>query len=386
MAKTPIAGLPDLLAPGFRAVAAGLGRKARGPRRYPGTARDICEQVTRACWDSRRRVFVTSPTTYPQFWARDFGRAAPALLELGFDSEVGSTYRTALACYEEAGRFGLVVSPSGRVWDFPAYAPDGFALFLTGLAQLGDRALVRRHGAFLAREARRFFDLVVEPATGLVRTGRRFSEAQDYAVRSSSCYSNVMCHLTREALADLGLPNPLAPYDYPTAVRNAFLDGDRFFDDATRPEYPSGDAAILPFWSGLMGHDPQAAELFARVLARMDRDGLNRPYPSRYGAGASPGRKMILLDRVNPWQRDAVWTCLGLHLLETERRLAPARFVADLARFRELVERTRCFPEVLDPGTGDLFRSPCYMSDDSMLWAVNLWALLRHGEPPAASG
>jgi hypothetical protein len=298
---------------------------------------------------------------------------------------VGSTCRAALRRYEAAGRFGLIIAPSGRVWDFPAYAPDGFAFFLRALARLDDKAIVRRHEGLLRREAWRFFETVVDPGTGLVRAGVHFSEAQDFAVRSSSCYSNVMCHVAREALDALGLPNPLARYDTPRLVREAFFDGDRFFDDLTRPIHPSGDAAILPFWSGLMGTGAEAAGPFARVLARMDRDGLNSPWPSRYGTGTSGRRRMILLHRVNPWQADAVWTCLGLHLLETERGLAPERFEADLARYSALVERQRCFPEVIDSGTGELFRSRFYTSDDSMIWAANLWALLASRTRPAAA-
>ncbi len=50
---------------------------------------------------------------------------------------------------------------------------------------------------------------------------------------------------------------------------------------------------------------------------------------------------------------------------------------ADVARFRAIVERERCFPEVLDGDTGALFTSPVVLSEDSMLWAANLWHLLR---------
>jgi hypothetical protein len=42
-----------------------------------------------------------------------------------------------------------------------------------------------------------------------------------------------------------------------------------------------------------------------------------------------------------------------------------------------VVERERCFPEVLDGDTGGLFVSPVLVAEDSMLWAANLWHLLR---------
>jgi len=78
---------------------------------------------------------------------------------------------------------------------------------------------------------------------------------------------------------------------------------------------------------------------------------------------------MIPLDPLNPWQRDAVWTCLGLHLLETLERLQPERLPRELTRYVATVERLGCFPEVIDPTSLELFRSPFYLSEDSMLWA-----------------
>lgn len=128
---------------GFRLFATSLRRKIFGFTRYSGNAQEICEQIVRACFDHRRSYFRTSTTSYAEFWARDFGRCIPALLELGFEREVGDTYR--LACYECEGHFSLVLTPSGKPFDFPAYAPDGFAFFLYGLAKLDDPSLVKRY-------------------------------------------------------------------------------------------------------------------------------------------------------------------------------------------------------------------------------------------------
>lgn len=111
----------------------------------------------------------------------------------------------------------------------------------------------------------------------------------------------------------------------------------------------------------------------------MDEQGLNRPLPSRYGVAGSAGRQMHLLHRLNPWQGDTVWTCLGLHLLEVLRDFEHPRFPAELDRYRAMVERLGCFPEVLDARSAELFEGPFYMSEDSMLWAANLWSLLVPG-------
>ncbi len=366
-----------MAAEGWRLLRVGSRRKLRGPRRYEGTAVEICEQILRRCFDARKRYFMTSATSYCEFWARDFGRCVPALLALGFDREVVQTYRYALARYEHEGHFALVITPNGRLFDFPsAYAPDGFAFFLLGLARLGDRSLVSAYRPLLERETERFAALVLDARTGLVRRGVLFSEAQDNAIRDSSCYSNSVCHLAQQSLDALGLPNPMAGYDYRELLLEHFWEGDHFLDDLGRPPHPSGDAQILPFWSGALGADEDARARLDTVLAWMDRQGLNSPLPSRYGTGPHPARRMHPLHRINPWQAGTVWTCLGIHLLEVLRDFDHPRYPIELERYRALVEQERCFPEVLDGESGALFRGPLIMSEDSMLWASNLWHML----------
>jgi len=369
---------------GWRILRAGLRRKRAGPERYQGSAEAICEQIVRRNFDPRRRMFQTSLWSYPEFWARDFGRCVPPLLALGFEREVAETYRYALACYERAGAFALVITPDGKLFDFPAaYAPDGFAFFLWGLARLGERGLVGRHRAFLEGEAERFAALVTDPATGLVRRGVLFSEAQDNAIRDSSCYSNAACFLARESLQALGLRNPLARFDYP-ALLEGFWQGDHYVDDARRPPFASGDAQLLPLWCGALERSAARARLDT-VLAWMDRHRLNDPLPSRYGNGPAAGRRMHLVHRINPWQASAVWTCLGIHLLEVLRAHEHPRYLVELARYRSLVERERCFPEVLDGETGEMFVGPVLLAEDSMLWAANVWQMLREERPPQAA-
>jgi hypothetical protein len=364
-------------AKGWHMLRVGLGRKRAGPTRYEGSAEEICEQIVRRCFHPEQRYFMTSRWSYPEFWARDFGRCVPALLTLGFEREVAETYRYALERYERGGAFALVLTPRGKLFDFPAgYAPDGFAFFLLGLAHLGDRALVDRHRAFLEREAERFAALVVDPETGFVRRGVLFSEAQDNAIRDSSCYSNCACLLARQSLAALGLRNPLDRFDHAALVER-FWDGDHYADDLRGLPYPSGDAQIFPLWCGAVSAKGAARARLDVVLAWLDRQGLNAPLPGRYGTGPAPERRMHLVHWINPWQEGAVWTCLGLHLLEVLRDHRHPRWPVELARYRALVERERCFPEVLDGATGELFAGPVLLSEDSMLWAASFWQLLR---------
>ncbi len=371
---------------GVALLAASTRRRLLGVRRYDGSAEEICAQIVDHCFDRTRCYFRTSTLSYPEFWARDFGRVVPALLALGREREVAETYRYALARYARAGHFALVITRGGRLFDFPAYAPDGFALFLFGLAELGDRRLVERHRGWLVAETERFVALVIDPRTGLVRRGLCFSEAQDYALRDSSCYSNAHCYLLQVALTRLGLPNPLAEIDYPALLEARLWAGDHFVDDLRRPSYPSGDAQVAPFWVGACGRGAEARQRLERVRVWMDEQGLNDPLPCRYGVGGAAERRMAPLHRFDPWQRETVWTCLGLQWLEVLHAFAHPRLEHELAGYRRMVERLGCFPELLDAATGELYRGPIITAECTMLWAASLWRLLvdaARATPPA---
>jgi len=361
---------------GWRLLRTGLRRRFTGPSRYEGTAEEICEQIVRKCYCSEQGFFMTSPASYPEFWARDFGRCVPALLSLGFEKEVTRTFEYALRHYEAAGRFALVILPDGRLFDFPAYAPDGFALFMMGLASLSDRTLVHRHRAFLEAEIDRFASLVIDPHTGLVRRKLHYSEAQDYALRDSSCYSNSMCALLQRSLASLGLRNPLADADRAGLIERHFWRGDHYADDLAMPDHPSGDAQLMPFWTGVVRPDPAGRNRLELVLRWMDDRGLNSPFPSRYGVRTSDRRPMHPLHVFNPWQRDTVWTCLGLHLIEVLRDFSHPRFYKEVEAYRVMVERLACFPEVIHSRTANLHTGPLIRAEDSMLWAAGLWSIL----------
>ena len=366
---------------GARIISAGLRRKLTGHRTYPGSAKDICEAIVEGCFHPEKRYFQTSLTTYTDFWSRDFGRCVPALLKLGYREQVRSSYRYAFDCYEQKGKFSLVITPRGNLFDFPYYAPDGFAFFLSGLVHLDEPSLVRDHRSFLNREMARFVRKVIDKSTGLARANRYFSEAQDFSKRTSSCYTNAMCHLVAQCAMKLGLSNPLGRYDYKQLLRDHFWNGDHYYDDLMHWPYISGDACITPF---LVDAVDDAEARFAKVLRRMDLARLTKPFPARYGNTPKKNRPMIRIERFNPWQRDTIWTCLGLQLLGVMERYTPERYARELARYERLVEAFRCFPELLTADGTRFYTGPFYMADDSMIWAADLLCMLRKrdGEIP----
>ncbi len=317
---------------------------------------------------------MTSPTTYPEFYARDFGRTVPSLLACGFDRWVESTFEYAFKHYESEGHFTLIISPSGKCFDFPSYSPDGFAYFLHGMSCLNDPWLVKRHRTFLEREIERFYHLVLD-SDKLVRKETLFSEAQDYAHRNSSCYSNSVCLLIQRSLISLGLFNPLEDIDFSSQILKHFWRTDHFMDDLKGDFYPSGDAQIMPFLVGLK--DDSERTRLNLVIPWMEKTGLLDPMPARYGISSHPKRKMLPLETFHAWQTDAVWTSLGLDYLAILKKFKHPSFLIQLKQYQNLIERLSCFPEVIDSKSKTLFQSSLIETDDSMIWAASLLNLLK---------
>ncbi|MBN2340267.1 MAG: hypothetical protein JXX29_05665 [Deltaproteobacteria bacterium] len=362
----------------FRIFFTGQQRRIR-KRRYTGSPASICRQIVERCYNKKHEFFQTSADTYPELWSRDFGRCVPALIHTGYEAEVTKSYHFALRAYQRAGRFELTILPDGGLYNFPfgTYAPDGFAFLLYGLCALGNHELVRNHFHFLSREAMRFFRLVVNPTDGSVKSTVHFSEAQDYLRRDASCYTTSICYIVQQALTRLGIPNPLENFNYPHLLLSKYYNAnlDYFYDDENRRPYISGDANILPYWSGAV--HPNSPTSFDAVLASVDNAHLTGPFPMRYRNGTEK-LPSLRLDHLNPWQSSSVWTCLGIHLLETLYLYNRSRFHEERKQLELLVTQERCFPEVVDSRTRRLYSYPLYVAETSMLWAANFLNLLQN--------
>ena len=198
---------------GLRIVATGLFRRAFGYRRYQGDPKQICAKIVRACFDESRGYFRTSLRTYRDFWARDFGRCVPSLIALGFRDEVIRTYHFALERYRNGGRFALAINPRGGLFDFPAYAPDGFALFLRGLAALNDAGLIDMYGDFLEKELLRFYRTVVDPRKGIAR-GLSAAYCLKRAADARNTFLCSSTHFNQRSLSCPAIPGRLSALSF----------------------------------------------------------------------------------------------------------------------------------------------------------------------------
>jgi hypothetical protein len=279
----PRALLEPAILPAYASSAVRIARRAAlGHVRHPGSAEQVVAAVIERCWDGRR--FAASGGHFRQFWARDFGFSAPALVRLGHGSRVDASLDWALRAWSRAGRVTTTIFPGGRPADVWDYGVDTVPLVLRALraAPSGER-LVAAYGRLLAAEVRRFGAEVVDPATGLVRTDRRLSSHRDTVETASNAYANAMTALLERDLRETGwFPVPFAAGSAERLV-DAFWRGDRFAEGPRgghEADLVTGDANVVPFWLGVV---PDALGAVS-ALAAVEAAGLASPLPLRYAA------------------------------------------------------------------------------------------------------
>lgn len=358
-------------------------RVVRGHVRHPGTAATIIPAVIERCWDGRR--FAASGGQFRQLWARDFGFSAPALVRLGHGARVDASLDWALAAWGRAGRVTTTVFPGARPADVWDYGVDSLPFVLRALraAPSGER-LVARHGALLGAEVLRYAAEVVDPATGLVRAGRRYSTHRDTVATSCNAYANTMVALLERELRETGwfpVPFPAGAAD---RLVDAFWRGDHF-GEAPRglPEADlvTGDANVVPFWLGVVPDELGACAM----LDALDAAGLTHPLPLRYSAVRPAAEDRVQGLFVPDYQGTATWTSLGAMAVDVALRVDPPRGERWLRGHVDVIERDGTAWEVLDddlrPYRG---RLGLWRADEAMLWGAFFLDLLRRSPRPAA--
>jgi hypothetical protein len=376
--------LQPVILPAYATGAARIAARAlRGHVRHLGTAATILPAVVERCWDGRR--YAASGGQFRQFWARDFGFAAPALVRLGHGARVDASLDWALAAWSRAGRVTTTIFPGARPADIWDYGVDSLPFVLRALraAPSGER-LVARHADLLGAEVRRFAAEVLDPATGLVRADRRFSTHRDTVATSCNAYANTMVALfERELIATGWFPLPFAPGAAGRLV-DAFWRGDRFGEGPRgTPEHDlvTGDGNVVPFWLGVAPDDLGAGAMLGAVAAA----GLTDPLPLRYSAAPSISEDAVQRVFVPDYQGTAIWTSLGAMATEVALRVDLPRGEGWLREHLAVIERDGTMWEVLDqtqrPYRG---RFGLWRADEAMLWGALFLDLLRRFPRPAA--
>jgi hypothetical protein len=375
--------LQPAILPAYATSAARMARRAlRGHVRHPGTAATILPAVLERCWDGRR--YAASGGQFRQHWARDFGFAASVLVRLGHGARVDGTLDWALEAWSRAGRVTTTIFPGARPADVWDYGVDSLPFVFRSLraAPAGER-LVARHAALLGAEVRRFADEVVDPRTGLVRAGRRFSTHRDTVATSCNAYANAMVALLERELRETGWFERPFPAGAAERLVDAFWRGDRFGEGprGTREhDLPTGDGNVVPFWLGIVQDDLGAVAM----LDALDEAGLTSPLPLRYSAAPPENEDGVQRLFVPDYQGTAIWTSLGAMATEVALRVDPLRGERWLRGHLEVIERDGTMWEVLDgalqPYRG---RLGLWRADEAMLWGALFLDLLRRSPRPA---
>ncbi|MBN2454712.1 hypothetical protein JXB11_04160 [Candidatus Woesearchaeota archaeon] len=339
--------------------------RAKGFKRYKGNASEICSKIVSDCWNGR--YFQVSRGNFPEFYTRDFGWCCESLLKLGYRKEVLSSLDYALGKFAAAGKITTAISQGGKPFDFPCYAPDSLAYLIRSLKLANAKELVEKHGEFLNREARRFFQTVIDANTGLVKADRCFSSMKDHAKRRSSCYDNVMAAMLKEDLSALRLENPLKSYNSKNALVENFWNG-RFFRDDLGSEYVAGDANVIPFWTGVI----KSQSMLRKAVSSLQEENLDMPFPLRY---TNAKQDMILIEKLaKGYERDAVWTHMGPMFISIVRKINKRKSDAYMKTYEKVIEKHGNYLEVFTK-KGAPFHSPFYYCDEGMLWAANYLAI-----------
>jgi hypothetical protein len=386
---------PAILGMGAHVARVRLRRALRGHRRYQGTAEEILRAGLEACWSGE--YLTASPEHYRQFWTRDTGFAAPALVRLGdpWPERLLSSLGWAIDIWRRRrSHVTTTINPLLR-WpvDIFDFGVDSLPLLLASLRSImassnarvaaGAAALADEHGSWIAAEVQHFVERVVDPGSGLVRSDRHFSAHRDTFKNDSTAYANTMVAVLGRTVAETSWgPDLLSRHyhgDWGSLLRRHFWLGDRFRDRLGSDE-TSGEANVWPFFAGLVAD----REMRATALATLQREGYTTPYPLRFQARHRPDRMLLVYRLLSPdYQTTTSWTSLGsIYLSLLDDADQPAATV-DLDRMRRLIERDGVLWEVLDArGRPWRSRNRLSVSEASMLWGAILLEMMQRTEPP----
>ncbi len=347
-----------------------LSARHNGTRRYSGSAEEICRKIISDCWNEKEGYFRTSTGHFSEFYTRDFAFCIEALLKLGFRKKVRLTLEYALKRFSQSGRIATAISPEGRPFDFPAYASDSLPLLVRSLVRADAGGLIRKHESLIVNEINRYYHVVFDSRTSMVRKNKHFSSIKDWAKRSSSCYDNCMLAMLRNDLEKLGFYNPFHEHDIRKRIKDELWSGKFFYDDMRKKDIVSGDANVFPFWTGVFSK----RNMRKSCIRQMQKAKLDRPFPLKY-TNTRKGQRFLFSEiLVRNYEGTAVWPHLGMCYVDVVRKHSKKEAERYIKRYRKLIEKHRNFLEVFEED-GRPFKRLFYYTDEGMLWAAKYLGL-----------
>lgn len=349
----------------------------KGIARYEGSAERICEQIIEACWDSHQEYFKTSGTGhFQEFYTRDFGWCTEPLLVLGYKQEVRKTLRYALMRFAHAKKITVAITPKGKPFDFPCFAPDSLAYLMRSLRLLQDTELLIAYQSLINAEIQRYYQKVIDHGTGLVRDDEAFSAMKDHALRQSSCYNTCMVGMLSQEINCINtllkkkvFANPFQQYDYATILKKHYWTNSFFRDDCSEKVYVTSDAQLFPFWTGIINNN----KMLKLCIHAIQQEKLDQPFPLKYTAQQQGTLRWYNL-LASGYQANSVWSMLGMLYCQLLAQIDEKKAQEHLRQYGTLILKHHNFLEVYNHD-GSIFKRSFYVTDESMLWC-SMWLVL----------
>ena len=364
---------------GLRIFARSQKVKRHGFKQYNGNAEKICQQIIGSCWNSN--YFRVSAGHFCEFYIRDFGWCVDSLIGLGHKEQCLKTMEWALSQYAKAGRLATTITPEDKVIDVPLlqYSPDSLGYLMRTLRQLDAKELVGKYHIFIKQEVKRFFELVIDKQTGLVRKDKYFSSMKDHSRRKSSCYDTCFVAIISDCLDYFGLDNPFKHWDYKKLIKHRFWHNNYFLDDLSGSLHIAGDANTFPFWLGIFKESKEDKRMLKLALKTIQDAKLDKPFPLCYVAKDKHADKPKLnfASILAPdYETDSIWAHMAFPYIDLVSRIDKKKAKQYLHLYKKLIEKHKNFLEVYTK-QGKPYKTLFYITDESMLWAANYLFLSR---------
>lgn len=348
-----------------------LKRRFFGFKRYSGTPEQICRAIIEDCWN-KKGFFQVSNGHFNLFYMRDFGWCCSSLIQLGYKDRVKATLGFALKNFKKTRKITTCITKNGKCFDFPCYSVDSLPYLIKCLNLLGDQDLLNQYQDFLNQEIERFFNIVIDKKSGLVKKNTYFSSMRDHAVRNSSCYDNCFVAMLKNELQKTHLANPLKQFNYETLLKKNFWNGRYFYSDLNRNSIVTADANLFPFYLDIFFDLKMLKSAFKNII----RSDLDKPFPLRYTKKTYPEEEFIPLSKITKnYETSAAWTHMGPLFIDLMRKVDKKKAQEYLDSYIKTLSTYKNYLEVFNKN-GKPYTSWLYQSDVSMLWSANLLSLL----------
>ncbi|MBU1202061.1 MAG: hypothetical protein KJ583_07110 [Nanoarchaeota archaeon] len=355
---------------GFRMFRRKLQVSKNGFRRYSGDANHVCRAIVNDCYNHEKNYFMASTGHFSEFWSRDFGLCVRSLKYLGYQKEIENTLKYALGKFCKNKSITTTISPVGKPFNFPTYAPDSLAFIVHSLVIANNKEINVEYKDFIENEAKKFFEIVVDKDSGLVKKSH-FSSMKDHAVRKSSCYDNVMVGWLSKNLKTLGFENPLSDYNFKKIIKDNFWTGSYFLDDLSGRKFITGDSNVFPFWTGVFN----SRNMINSAVKSVRKEGLDKPFPLKYSMKKS--RVIWYGFFAKGYEFQNIWPMMSYPYIELVSSIDKELARVYLKRYSEVIEKNETFLEVYTP-SGKPFKTLFYMTDEGMLWSAMHLRLSRN--------